>query len=105
MLATSGGSEAQGACWEHLQSRPSALLRRQWPWQLLTRRRQTLKTDAVQRWVETCFRPYPDGLVPNVPKGAVPAQAQSVARYVATYVVSPPIAVRRLERSDGARVT
>ena len=59
----------------------------------------------MQRLVETCFRPYPDGLVPNVPKGAVPAQAQSVARYVATYVVSPPIAVRRLERYDGARVT
>jgi hypothetical protein len=105
LLATSGGSEAQGACWEHLQSLPYALLRRQWQWQRLTRRRQTLKTDAVQRLVETCFRPSPDGLVPNVPKGAVPAQAQSVARYVAQYVVSPPIAVRRLERYDGARVT
>jgi Putative transposase len=43
--------------------------------------------------------------VTKVPKGAVPAQAHSVARYVATYVVSPPIAVRRLDRSDGARVT
>jgi len=28
-----------------------------------------------------------------------------VARYVAKYVVSPPIAVRRIERSDGQRVT
>ena len=67
--------------------------------------RQTLKTDAVHRLVDACFRQYPDGLVTNVQKGAVPTQAHSVARYVATYVVSPPIAVRRLERSDGARVT
>jgi hypothetical protein len=68
-------------------------------------RRQTLKTDAVQRLVDACFRPSPDGLVPNVHKGAVPAQAQSVARYVATYVVSPPISVRRMDRYDGERVT
>jgi len=43
--------------------------------------------------------------VTNVQKGHVPAQAQSVARYVAKYVVSPPIAVRRIDRYDGERVT
>jgi hypothetical protein len=43
--------------------------------------------------------------VTNVQKGAVPAQAHSVARYVAKYVVSPPIAVRRIDRYDGERVT
>jgi len=43
--------------------------------------------------------------VPNVHKGAVPAQYQSVARYVAKYVVSPPIAVRRIDHYDGERVT
>jgi hypothetical protein len=43
--------------------------------------------------------------VTNVQKGQVPAQAQSVARYVAKDVVSPPIAVRRIDRYDGQRVT
>jgi hypothetical protein len=105
VLATSGGYDAQGARWEHLQYLPYALLRRQWQWHLLTMLRQTLKTDAVHRLVEACFREYPDGLVTNVQKGAVPAQAHSVARYVAKYVVSPPIAVRRIDRYDGARVT
>jgi len=38
-------------------------------------------------------------------EGAVPSQYQSVARYVAKYVVSPPIAVRRIDRYDGKRVT
>ncbi len=67
--------------------------------------RQTLKTEAINQLVDTCFRQYPDGLVTNVQKGVVPTQAHSVARYVAKYVVSPPIAVRRIDRYDGARVT
>src|SRR6267142_6811916 len=67
--------------------------------------RQALKTDAVHRLVDACFTRYPDGLVTHVHKGHVPAQYQSVARYVARYVVSPPIAVRRIDRYDGHRVT
>ena len=105
LLATSGGYDAQGARWEHLQFLPYALLRRKWQWHLLTMLRQTLKTEAIHQLVDTCFRPYPHGLVTNVQKGQVPSQSQSVARYVAKYVVSPPIAVRRIDRYDGERVT
>jgi hypothetical protein len=95
LLATSGGYDARGGRWEHLQYLPYALLRRKWQWHLLTMLRQTLKTKVIHQLVDTCFQKYPDGLVTNVQKGAVPAQAHSVARYVAKYVVSPPIAVRR----------
>ena len=105
LLATSGGYDAQGERWEHLQYLPYDLLRHKWQWHLLTMLRQTLQTDAVQRLVDACFRQYPDGLVTNVQKGAVPSQYQSLARYVAKYVVSPPISVRRIDRYDGERVT
>ncbi|MCA1838689.1 MAG: transposase, partial [Actinobacteria bacterium] len=105
VLATSGGYDAQGERWEHLQYLPYDLLRRKWQWHLLTMLRQTLKTEAMHQLVDTCFRKYPDGLVTNVQKGAVPTQAHSVARYVAKYVVSPPISVRRIDRYDGQRVT
>ena len=67
--------------------------------------RQTLKTEAVAQLVDACFRQYPNGLGTHVQKGALPAQAHSVARYVAKYVVSPPISVRRIDRYDGERVT
>src|SRR5438093_8172580 len=67
--------------------------------------RHTLKTEAIHQLVDACFRQYPTGLVTNVQKGAVPSQYQSLARYVAKYVVSPPIAVRRIDRYDGHRVT
>src|SRR5262249_40007626 len=105
LLATSGGYDAQGERWEHLQYLPYDLLRRKWQWHLLTMLRQTLKTDAVKRLVDTCFRKYPNGLVTNVQKGTVPSRYQRVARYVPKYVVSPPIAVQRIDRYDGERVT
>jgi Putative transposase/Transposase zinc-binding domain len=105
LLATSGGYDAQEERWEHLQYLPYALLRRKWQWHLLTMLRRTLETDAINRLVDACFTKYPNGLVTNVQKGQVPSQYQSVARYVARYVVSPPIAVRRIDRYDGQRVT
>jgi hypothetical protein len=105
LLATSGGYDSLGQRWEHLDYLPYGLLRRTWQWHLLTMVRQTLKTAAIQQLVETCFTKYPNGLVTNVQKGTVPSQFQSVARYVAKYVVSPPIAVRRIDHYDGERVT
>ncbi len=64
-----------------------------------------IATEAIHRLVDGCFRKYPNGLVTNVQKGTVPSQSQSLATYVATYVVSPPIAIRRIDCYDGERVT
>jgi len=105
VIATSGGYDGSGERWEHLQYLPYELLRRKWQWHLLSTLRTTLATDAIKQWVAVCFRKYPNGLVTNVQKGQVPSQSQSLARYVATYVVSPPIAVRRIDRYDGEHVT
>jgi hypothetical protein len=105
MMATSGGYEREGECWEHLTYLPYDLLRRKWQWHLLSTLRQTLETDAINELVDRCFRKYPNGLVANVQKGKVPSQYQSLASYVAKYVVSPPISVRRIDRYDGERVT
>jgi hypothetical protein len=105
LIATSGGLDRQGGRWEHVAYVPYTMLRRKWQWHLLSMVRKTLNTATVKRLVEECFTKYPKGLVANVQKGAVPAQYQSVARYVAKYVVSPPIAVRRIDHYDGERVT
>jgi hypothetical protein len=105
LLATSGGYDAAGERWEHLQYLPYELLRRKGQWPLLSMMRKTLATDAIHQWVDACFKKYPNGLVTKVQKGQVPSQYQSLARYVATYVVSPPLSVRRIDRYDGQRVT
>ncbi len=105
LIATSGGDDEQGERWEHLHYLPYKLLHRKWQWHLLRMVRQTLQTEVVNQLVDRCFKQYPNGLVSNVHKGNVPSQYQSLARYVAKYVVSPPIAVRRIDRYDGHRGT
>jgi hypothetical protein len=105
LIATSGGYDGQGQRWEHVHYLPYDLLRRTWQWYLLRLVRQTLQTEVVNQLVDACFKRYPKGLVTNVHKGQVPSQYQSLARSVAKYVVSPPIAVRRIDRYDGERVT
>jgi hypothetical protein len=67
--------------------------------------RQTVKTNAINRLVDACYTRYREGFVTNVPKGDVPARYQSLATYLAKYVVSPPISLRRIDRYDGQWVT
>ena len=105
LIATSGGYDDQGARWEHGQYLPYVLLCRKWQGHLLTMLRQTLKTELINQLVVTCCTQYPHGLMTKGQKGQVPSQSQSMARYVAQSVVSSPIAVRRIDRYDGARVT
>jgi len=105
LIATSGGYEAAAERWAHWSFLPYELLRHKWQWHLMDTFRKTLETDAMKRLVARCFRKYPGGLVANVHKGKVPSQYQSLASYVAKYVVSPPISVRRIDRYDGERVT
>jgi hypothetical protein len=50
-------------------------------------------------------RRYREGFVTNVQKGDVPSRYQSLATYLAKYVVSPPISLRCIDRYDGQRVT
>jgi putative transposase/transposase-like zinc-binding protein len=105
IIATSGGWDRQAQQWVHLDYVPYPLMRKKWQWPLLTMLRQTVKTSAIRRLVDTCYTRYREGFVTNVPKGDVPARYQSLARYLAKYVVSPPISLRRIDRYDGHRVT
>ena len=67
--------------------------------------RQTVKSKEIHRLVDPCYPRYHEGFVTKVHKGDVPARYKRLARYLATYVVSPPIALRRIDRYDGHRVT
>jgi len=55
--------------------------------------------------VDACYTRYREGFVTNVHKGDVPSRYQSLATYLAKYVVSPPISLRRIDRYDGHSVT
>jgi hypothetical protein len=105
MIATSGGYDKGEESWEHLNFLPYDLLRHKWQGHLMTMLRRTLPSETIEPLVKLCFKTYPNGLVSRVQKGKVPSQYQSLASYVAKYVVSPPISVRRIDRYDGERVT
>src|SRR5499433_957773 len=105
IIATSGGWDQQAKQWVHLDYVPYPMLRKKWQWHLLTMLRQTVKTSEIRRLVATCYTRYREGFVTHVQKGDVPARYQSLARYLAKYVVSPPISLRRIDRYDGQRVT
>src|SRR5438128_9056471 len=105
IIATSGGWDPQARQWVHLEYVPYAMLRTKWQWHLLTMLRQTVKTLAIRRLVDTCYTRYREGFVTHVQKGDVPARYASLARYLAKYVVSPPVSRRRIDRYDGHYVT
>ena len=105
VIATSGGWDQQARQWVHLDYIPYSMLRKKWQWYLLTMLRQTVKTQEIRRLVDACYTRYHEGFVTNVQKGDVPARYQSLATYLAKYVVSPPISLRRIDRYDGYRVT
>src|SRR5262245_55414189 len=105
IIATSGGWEPQAKQWMHLDYLPYPLRRKKWQWYLLTMLRQTLRTKEINRLVDVCYTRYRNGFVTNVQKGDVPSRYQSLATYLAKYVVSPPISLRRIDRYDGQRVT
>jgi hypothetical protein len=105
IIATRGGWDRKASQWVHLEYLPYPMLRKKWQWYLLTMLRQTVKTQEMKRLVDACYTRYREGFVTNVQKGDVPARYQSLATYLAKYVVSPPISLRRIDRYDGQRVT
>ena len=105
IIGTSGGLDKQAKEWVHLDYLPYPLLRKKWQWYVLTMLRHTVKTQEINRLVALCSTRYPNGFVTNVQQGDVPSRYESLARYLAKYVVSPPISLRRIDRYDGHRVT
>ena len=81
------------------------MLPKPWQWYALEMCRETLQPDEMNALVDACYGKYPHGFGANVQQGDVPSRDQSFARYLAQYVVSPPISLRRSDRYDGRYVT
>jgi hypothetical protein len=105
IIATSGGWDREAQQWIPLDYVPYPMLRKKWQWHLLTMLRQTLRTKEINRLVDACYTRYREGFGTNVQKGDVPSRYQSLATYLAKYVASPPISLRRIDRYDGQWVT
>lgn len=103
ILATSGGIDERQK-WIHLSYLPYEMLHKKWQWYLLEMLREQIDTEVIEELVDSCYKSYPNGFVANVQKGEVPGRYESLAKYLAKYVVSPPISVRRIDKYDGEKV-
>ncbi|MBM4039270.1 MAG: transposase [Planctomycetes bacterium] len=104
ILLTGGGLNPEGG-WTPVSYIPFELVHRKWQYYLLTLLREEVADRAVERAIDQAWRGYPRGFVAFVDKGKVPPGGEGLARYLAKYVVSPPISVRRIEGYDGRSVS
>lgn len=105
IIMTSGGlTKGKNRRWRELKYIPFEILHKKWQYYLFAMVKEHVGTEDVKRHIDRLWRKYPNGLVAYLEKGEVPEGGKGLARYLAKYVVSPPIAVSRLIDYDGKQV-
>jgi hypothetical protein len=107
IIMTSGGivpNGRRGYSWVTLKYFPYEILHKKWQYHLFRMLKERVPTREMQAKIDELYRNYPDGLVANIQRGEVPKRIRGLAKYLAKYVVSPPISVRRMVSYDGKRV-
>lgn len=103
ILITAGGLNPKGG-WKPIRYIPFDLMHKKWQHHLLTMLRNHVDSPHINRDVDLAWRKYPNGFVAYLQPGDVPPGGQGLAQYLAKYVVSPPISIRRIEHYDGKTV-
>jgi hypothetical protein len=104
ILVTAGGVTEQGT-WKAVTFIPYELMHKKWQYHLLQMLREHVHDPRVQQDIDRGWKDYPHGFVAHLQPGNVPPGGKGLAEYLAKYVVSPPISVRRLEDYDGHQVS
>jgi Putative transposase/Transposase zinc-binding domain len=103
ILLTSGGVTPQQR-WVDIHYFPFEVLHKKWQYYLFRMLKDRVRRPEMRQLLDVLWRKYPNGLVAYWDKGKVPAGGAGLAFYLAKYVVSPPISLRRIMRYDGQRV-
>lgn len=105
IISTSGGLDKSSNKWHYFNYLPFEVLHQKWQWHLLELLKTKICKPEVRCLVDKMYRKSPNGFVANVQKGDVPLRYKSLAKYIAKYVVSPPISLKRIDGYDGRTVT
>jgi hypothetical protein len=100
---TAGGIDKSGQ-WKSVSYIPYEIMHKKWQYHLLEMLREKVSDPTVEKDIDRAWKDYPKGFVAFLQTGEVPPGGQGLAQYLAKYVVSPPISVRRIERYDGKSV-
>lgn len=105
ILFSSGGITPQGT-WKKITYIPYEMVRKKWQYHLLTFLRNELPhSEALEKNIDKAWRDNRQGFVIYIQNGEVPAGGKGLAKYLAKYLVSPPISVRRITNYDGKTVS
>lgn len=104
ILVTAGGLNELDQ-WVKCKHIPFSLLNKKWQYHLLTMLRNNVDDPQVKDDINYYWNMYEKGFVTHIQKGNVPKGGKGIAQYLAKYLVSPPISVRRIEDYDGQSVS
>ena len=104
IIMTSGGVDTQSKTWKDLGYFNYEMIHKKWQYHLSNLVKFYFNSKKTNKLVNKLWKEYPKGFVANVSKGSVPNRFGGLARYLAKYVASPPIAVRRILNYDGKKV-
>ena len=103
ILLTEGGITPQKS-WKSVPYIPFDLIHRKWQYHLLSMLKENIPDPRMKKDVNRAWKKYPKGFVAYVEKDKVPPGGGGLVKYLAKYVVSPPISVRRIQSYDGQKV-
>lgn len=105
VIMTSGGIDEATGKWVELGYFPYEILHKKWQYYLFKMLKEVSPTSKMRSLIHELYKAYPKGLVAHVTKGKVPEQCSGLARYLAKYVASPPIAISRILSYKDSKVT
>lgn len=105
IIMTSGGISKKTGVWRKLGYIDYDMLHKKWRDHLFAMLKGKVGTPEIHEQIERLKEKYPHGLVAYLDRGKMPHNSQGLARYLAKYVVSPPIAISRILKYDGKQVT
>jgi len=103
ILLTEGGITPENR-WKSISYIPFDLIHRKWQYHLLNMLKENIPSPRMEQEIDQAWKKYPKGFVAFVEKEKVPPGGEGLAKYLAKYVVSPPISVRRIQDYDGKTV-
>ena len=104
MIVTEGGLTLDNK-WKPVSYIPFEMMHKKWQHYLLCMMKERINHPRAQADIDKAWRDYPKGFVAFIDKGRAPEKGEGLAEYLAKYLVSPPISVRRIEQYDGKTVT
>lgn len=105
VIMTSGGINEETGNWVELGYFPYEILHKKWQYYLFKMVKEMVPTAEMKSLIDAFWQKFPQGLVAYVTKGKVPERFSGLAKYLAKYVASPPIAIRRIMSYTGREVT